>query len=53
MINRVYWLEPRQEAAKLASEIFGTEITVDLRHEDINIEEVAEDDKLPDKQYGD
>ena len=37
MINRVYWLEPRQEAAKLASEIFGTEITVDLREEDIDI----------------
>ncbi len=52
MINRVYWLEPRQEAAKLASEIFGTEITVDLRHEEINAEEVAEDDELPDKQYG-
>ena len=53
MINRVYWLEPRQEAAKLASEIFGTEITVDLRQEEINTEEVAEDDELPDKQYGD
>ena len=38
MINRVYWLEPRQKAAKLASEIFGTEITVDLREEDINIQ---------------
>lgn len=37
MINRVYWLEPRQEAAKLASEIFDTEITVDLREEDIDI----------------
>lgn len=53
MINRVYWLEPRQEAAKLASEIFGTEITVDLRHEEINAEEVTGDEGLPNKQYGD
>ena len=37
MINRVYWLEPRQKAAELASELFGTEITVDLREEDIDI----------------
>ena len=36
-INRVYWLEPRQKAAELASELFGTEITVDLREEDIDI----------------
>lgn len=38
MINRVYWLEPRQKAAEIASEIFGTEITVDLREEDIDIQ---------------
>lgn len=37
MINRVYWLEPRQKAAELASELFGVEITVDLRDEDIDI----------------
>ena len=50
MVNRVYWLEPRQEAAKLASEMFGTEITVDLREEDINIDKEMEEtanDKLP------
>lgn len=49
MINRVYWLEPRQKAAKLASELFGTEITVDLREEDINIDKEMEEtanDKL-------
>lgn len=49
MINRVYWLEPRQQAAKLASEMFGTEITVDLREEDINIDKEMEEtanDKL-------
>lgn len=49
MINRVYWLEPRQKAAELASELFGTEITVDLREEDIDIysdlkEETANDE---------
>ena len=48
MINRVYWLEPRQKAAELASELFGTEITVDLRAEDIDInkemEETANDE---------
>ena len=38
MINRVYWLEPRQQAAKLASEIFDTEITVELREENVDIE---------------
>ena len=43
MINRVYWLEPRQQAAKLASELFGTEITVDLREEDINIDKEMEE----------
>lgn len=37
MINRVYWLEPRQKAAELASELFGVEISVDLREEDIDI----------------
>lgn len=37
MINRVYWLEPRQKAAELASELFNVEITVDLREEDIDI----------------
>ena len=49
MINRVYWLEPRQKAAELASELFGTEITVDLREEDINIDKEMEEtanDKL-------
>lgn len=43
MVNRVYWLEPRQQAAKLASELFGTEITVDLREEDINIDKEMEE----------
>lgn len=43
MINRVYWLEPRQQAAELASELFGTEITVDLREEDINIDKEMEE----------
>ena len=43
MINRVYWLEPRQKAAELASELFGTEITVDLREEDINIDREMEE----------
>lgn len=37
MINRVYWLEPRQKAAEIVNELFGTEITVDLREEDIDI----------------
>ena len=36
MINRVYWLETRKEAAKLASEMFNTDITVDIR-DDISI----------------
>ena len=44
MINRVYWLEPRQKAAELASELFGTEITVDLREEDINIDKEMEEE---------
>ena len=44
MINRVYWLEPRQKAAELASELFGTEITVDLRAEDINIDKEMEEE---------
>lgn len=35
MINRVYWLEPRQQAAQLASEIFDVEISVDIRYDDI------------------
>ena len=43
MVNRVYWLEPRQQAAKLASELFGTEITVDLREEDLNIDKEMEE----------
>lgn len=43
MVNRVYWLEPRQKAAELASELFGTEITVDLRDEDINIDKEMEE----------
>ena len=42
-INRVYWLEPRQKAAELASEMFGTEITVDLRAEDIDIDKEMEE----------
>ena len=42
MVNRVYWLEPRQKAAELASELFDTEITVDLREEDINIDKEME-----------
>ena len=37
----------------VAYDSLGTEITVDLRQEEINTEEVAEDDELPDKQYGD
>lgn len=35
MINRVYWLEPRQQAAQLASDIFDVEISVDIRYDDI------------------
>lgn len=54
MINRVYWLEPRQQAAKLASELFGVEISVDLRSDNIEIDdtdidmdmEVEPDDEL-------
>ena len=38
MINRVYWLETRKEAAKLASEMFNTDITVDIR-DDISIDD--------------
>ena len=57
MINRVYWLEPRQQAAKLASELFGVEISVDLRSDNIEIDdtdikddmEVEPDDELSNK----
>lgn len=31
LINRAYWLDPRKEAAKLASELFDTEITCDIK----------------------
>ena len=34
--NRRIWLKPREEAAKLASELFNTEITVKIREEDTN-----------------
>lgn len=37
MINRVYWLEPRQEAAKLASELFNVDISVDIRYDEIDV----------------
>ena len=37
MINRVYWLEPRQEAAKLASELFNVDISVDIRYAEIGV----------------
>ena len=36
MINRIYWLEPRQQAAEIASEIFDVEISVDIRYDDID-----------------
>ena len=36
MINRVYWLETRQNAARLASDIFDVEISVDIRYDDID-----------------
>lgn len=37
MINRVYWLETRQEAAKLASELFNVDISVDIRYDEIDV----------------
>ena len=46
MVNRVYSLERRQKAAELASELFGTEITVDLREEDINIDSNLNDQMI-------
>lgn len=46
MINRVYWLEPRQQAAKLASELFGVEISVDLRSDNIEIDDIEIDDDM-------
>lgn len=46
MINRVYWLEPRQQAAKLASELFGVEISVDLRSDNIEIDDTDIDDDM-------
>lgn len=48
MINRVYWLEPRQQAAKLASELFGVEISVDLRSDNIEIDDtdIENDDDM-------
>lgn len=39
MINRVYWLEPRQEAAKLASELFNVDISVDIRYDEIDVDD--------------
>ena len=31
LVNRDFWLEPRKEAAKICNEIFGTNITVEIR----------------------
>ena len=49
MINRVYWLEPRQEAAKLASELFNVDISVDIRYDEIDapdeMDYIEHDDK--------
>lgn len=49
MINRVYWLEPRQEAAKLASELFNVDISVDIRYDEIDVPDemdyIEHDDK--------
>ena len=49
MINRIYWLEPRQEAAKLASELFNVDISVDIRYDEIDVPDemdyIEHDDK--------
>ena len=49
MINRIYWLEPRQEAAKLASELFNVDISVDIRYNEIDVPDemdyIEHDDK--------
>lgn len=45
IVNRQYWLEPRHEAAKRASELFGTEIKVEIRQE-----EIEETEEEPDEQ---
>lgn len=49
MINRIYWLEPRQKAAELASELFNVDISVDIRYDEIDVPDemdyIEHDDK--------
>lgn len=54
MINRVYWLQTRKEAAEKASELFGVDISVDLRDDNVTLisrEELGYHDEFSDKQY--
>lgn len=41
MVNRAFWLETRQKACEEVKELFGVEISVDVRQE--KIQEVSED----------